>query len=136
MRKDVIAYTLIAAIEPSGFANAFNPSMHEIKSQVVTADPAQMAANIAGLRAGYGPALALSLALGLGLSFLAKSPVPLLATAASSAYMIHSYEMALPAGSRLGDPVAQLFNAPAAAPAIQPWSSAGRAWLADPTQIL
>lgn len=100
-QRELIGWTIVAAVEPTGFFNSFNPSIWDIKSGVVANSADQTAQNVARLRSGYTPALVLSLALGAGLSFLADSAVPFLAAAASSAYMVHAYEMALPGEHRL-----------------------------------
>lgn len=125
MKRETLGWTIAGAVEPIGFFNSFSPSIADIQTQ-----HSQSAAGIAGLRAGYLPALGLSLALGVGLSLLAKSPVPFLASAASSAYMVHSYEMALPQGTRLLD----RWDVPLTPAPVQPPQTSNWPWLSPSGQ--
>lgn len=124
-RSEVIALSLLTAGEMAHAFSAFMPSRFTIRNWVLDGDHRQVREKVASLRSGYAPALVFGLGLGGVVAVIARSPLPLLFSAATGAALVHLYEQALPAEMRLGRP-----ELPAGAGGSSAWLTDARARLA------
>ena len=90
-----LALSLLTAGEMAHSWSAFLPSRFTVRALVLSGDGKQEK-NIKDLRSGYIPALTFGLALGGVVSYIAKSPLPFLFSAATGAIMLVLYEQGLP----------------------------------------
>lgn len=102
MNKDIIALSLLAGGEAAHAFSAHLPSHFTIKSFALDDKNGDVAQKVADLRSGYLPASVFGIAMGALVSYLAKSPLPLMASVGTTALMIVNYESALPPEMRLG----------------------------------
>lgn len=121
---EILALVLLTVGETGHAFSAFLPSHFTIRNWVLSGSNGQIDQNIANLRSGYVPATAFGVGLGAAISFLARSPLPLIASVAASGAMILLYEQALPPERRLlntlwGQPVVGE-RSRTAAPAVNP----------------
>ncbi len=110
MNEQTIALTLLTMAETGHAFSAFEPSYFTIRTFALEGDRERVAWKVANLRSGYVPAVMFGLGLGAIVSWLARSPLPLLGSAATVAFMVWQYERALPAPLRL-DPLQALVAA-------------------------
>ncbi len=101
MDSNIIALSLLTAGEQAHSFSAYLPSHFTIRNWVLDGTKEKQDANISNLRSGYIPSLIFGLGLGGVVSYIAKSPLPFIFSAATAAAMVMLYEQALPADKRL-----------------------------------
>lgn len=113
--QDLLALSLLTAGETMHSFSSFLPSHFTIKNWVLCAEnQADLDQNIANLRSGYRPSVMVGGLMGLFVSIIAKSPLPLAVSLATSGVMIKFYEQALPPELQIQNPL-DIFALPPAA---------------------
>ena len=108
MNSDLVALSLLSGAETAHAFSSFLPSTFTVKSFALDSSTGNVGQKVADLRAGYRPATAFGILLGAVVSVVAKSPLPLAASAGAAGVMLVLYERNLPPEMRVG-PIAALF---------------------------
>ena len=96
--REIAEWSALAALGAAGFFNMFTPSTFDIKHELAEHDGRR---TLRDLRSSYLQAAIPSGILAGIVSVVAGSPVPILATAATSGLMVGIYESAVDEGERL-----------------------------------
>ena len=117
MNSDIVALSLLSGAETAHAFSSFLPSTFTVRSFALDGSTGNVGQKVADLRAGYRPATAFGLLLGAVVSAVAKSPLPLAASAGAAGVMLVLYEQNLPPEMRVG-PIAALFPETPATPTL------------------
>jgi hypothetical protein len=109
-KSQLLALTLLTAAETAHSFSAFLPSYFTIRTFALDGDPVSVERKLKNLRSGYLPSVTFGLVLGSVVAFIAKHPLPLVAAAVTSAFMVWQYERAIPAEYRLVLPASSCPN--------------------------
>lgn len=109
MDKDVLALSLLAAGEQAHAFSSFLPSSFTVKSFALDDSDGKVVQKVRDLRSGYKPAVIFGMGLSGIIAFLARSPLPLALSVATSYAMIAAYEGNLPKDMRM-DPLMALMK--------------------------
>ncbi len=109
MDKDLLALSLLAAGEQAHSFSSFLPSSFTVKSFALDPSDGKVEQKVRDLRSGYKPAVIFGIGLASVIAFIARNPLPLVLSAATSVAMITAYEGNLPPDMRL-NPFAALMD--------------------------
>ncbi len=97
----IAEWSALSALGAAGFFQCFSPNLHEIKTEITSGTDSSIADKLDQLRDSYVKAGLWSGVLGIVSSIIAESPIPFLATTATSGAMVATYETALPPNYQL-----------------------------------